>query len=285
MDIAVVDYTKPSAEKEFVNSIEHTGFCVLRNHPVSADLIAQAFAEWQTFFSLPEEAKRQHLFQRDFDKVQGGFFPQEVSETAKGFSAKDIKEFYHYYPCAGKLPECVGEPTQSLRRELIEMAKNLLVWLEKGLPEEIRTKLSTPLVKMVDEEYQTLLRILHYPPLPKEIPEGSVRGAPHEDINLITLLVSPSTPGLQSLDKSGEWKDVPCDKNWIAVNIGDMLQECTGGYYTSTKHQVVNPVGEASQTSRYSMPLFLHPKDEVKLSSRYTAREYLNERLRELGLL
>ena len=32
------------------------------------------------------------------------------------------------------------------------------------------------------------------------------------------------------------------------------------------------------------MPLFLHPWPEVRLSPTHTAREYLDERLREIGL-
>ena len=112
----------------------------------------------------------------------------------------------------------------------------------------------------------------------------AIRAAAHEDINLITLLVSPSAPGLQALDKEGVWQSVPCKKNTITVNIGDMLQECTQGYYRSTKHRVVNPSGDIKNISRYSMPLFLHPREQVRLSERYTAKQYLGERIRELGL-
>ena len=32
------------------------------------------------------------------------------------------------------------------------------------------------------------------------------------------------------------------------------------------------------------MPLFLHPRDDIILSKRYTARKYLDERLKEIGL-
>ncbi|WP_420549104.1 hypothetical protein [Curvivirga sp.] len=37
--------------------------------------------------------------------------------------------------------------------------------------------------------------------------------------------------------------------------------------------------------SRISLPLFLHPYPEVKLSERHTADSYLMERLRELGVI
>ena len=67
------------------------------------------------------------------------------------------------------------------------------------------------------------------------------------------------------------------------INIGDMLQECSQGYYCSTKHRVVNP--DEKDVARYSMPLFLHAKDDVVLSERYNAKSYLTERLREIGLI
>ena len=62
-----------------------------------------------------------------------------------------------------------------------------------------------------------------------------------------------------------------------------MLKIASNNYYPSTTHRVINP-DLNSNVSRYSMPLFLHPRDEVKLSTEHTAGSYLNERLREIGL-
>ena len=62
-----------------------------------------------------------------------------------------------------------------------------------------------------------------------------------------------------------------------------MLQKASGGYYPSTTHRVVNPE-PGLNISRYSMPMFLHPRPEVRLDENYTADSYLQERLREIGL-
>ena len=78
--------------------------------------------------------------------------------------------------------------------------------------------------------------------------------------------------------------NVSCDQGSLAINSGDMLHEISGKYFPSTTHRVINPNDKIKNKSRYSMPLFLHPKDEVVLSSRYTARQYLDERLKEIGL-
>ena len=62
-----------------------------------------------------------------------------------------------------------------------------------------------------------------------------------------------------------------------------MLNKCSNGYYPSTIHRVVNPK-TTKNNSRYSMPLFLHARDDVVLSDKYTAKQYLDKRLKELGL-
>ena len=78
--------------------------------------------------------------------------------------------------------------------------------------------------------------------------------------------------------------DVECNAGWLVINTGDMLQECSDGYYPSTIHRVVNPKAKYAHLSRYSIPLFIHPRDEVILSKRYSAKKYLDERLKDIGL-
>lgn len=129
------------------------------------------------------------------------------------------------------------------------------------------------------------MRVLHYPPLEGDEELGAIRAGAHEDINLLTVLPAANEPGLQVKTKEGDWLDVPCDFGNLIINIGDMLQEASGGYYPSTTHRVINPEGADKTKSRISLPLFLHPKPEVVLSERHTANSYLMERLRELGVI
>ena len=129
-----------------------------------------------------------------------------------------------------------------------------------------------------------LLRLIHYPPIDGSEEDGAVRAAPHGDINLLTILPSSTEPGLQLLSSNNEWIDGPFRKDYIIVNVGDMLQECSNHYYKSTIHRVINPEGIDASKPRLSLPLFLHPRNEVQLSERYLAEEYRQERYRELGL-
>ena len=83
---------------------------------------------------------------------------------------------------------------------------------------------------------------------------------------------------------NGSWHDIECDPGSIAVNTGDMLQMCSNNYFPSTTHRVINPKNKKMRLSRMSMPLFLHPNDNVTLSKKHTAASYLLERLQEIGL-
>lgn len=279
MDILTVDLTAADASKNFVESLRKTGFAVLKNHPISTSMIKKVYKDWGEFFA--SEDKHHYLFdEHDHD----GFFPMEVSEVAKGFDIKDIKEYYHYYPWA-RQPACIGPETLQLFNEMSRLAGELLGWIEQETPEEIRAKFSIPLSEMITSCPRTLLRILHYPPLTGNEQPGAVRAAEHSDINLITLLPAATDSGLQVKDKSGKWHDVSCDFGTIVVNIADMLQECSDHYFPSTPHRVINPKGDACFRSRLSLPLFLHARPEVRLSERYLVGEYWKERLMEIGVL
>ncbi len=279
MDVQNINYTSANARAQLAESFRNTGFAVLTHHPLSNDMIQEIYERWGDFFKNADKEK--YLFSRQ-DEVQAGFFPMNT-ETAKGKKIPDLKEFYHFYPW-GKAPEDLKTLTQTLYSELNNIGSTLLAWLESETPASISEKFSMPLTKMVQDSKNTLLRILHYPPLQGTEAPGAIRAAAHEDINFITLLPAATETGLQVQDIHGNWHDVSCDAGSIAINVGDMLQECTNGYYPSTTHRVLNPVGENARKSRYSTPLFVHAHSEVRLSERYTMREYFRERLREIGL-
>jgi isopenicillin N synthase-like dioxygenase len=277
MDVLTVRYGDPEAPARLTRSLARTGFAVLTDHPVPSEAMAETYGEWRRFFASPEkEAFR-------FDPVkQDGYFPFR-SENAKDHPQKDLKEFFHVYP-GTRLPGWMSANTTRLYDALASLAGELLGWVEDHTPGDVRASFSMPLRRMVEGSPQTLFRILHYPPLGGDEEAGAVRAAAHEDINLITLLVAATAPGLQVQDADGRWLDVPADPGSVVVNSGDMLAMASGGHYRSTTHRVVNPAGEQSHHSRLSMPLFLHPWPDVRLSTTHTAREYLDERLREIGL-
>lgn len=146
-------------------------------------------------------------------------------------------------------------------------------------------------------EGDTIIRVLYYPPLPDNAPDGAIRAGAHEDINLITLLVGSTASGLEVQSRDGQWHAIEAGHDHIIVDSGDMIQNLTNGLFRSTTHRVVNP--EDSRSKRYSIPCFIHPEREIDLSPlpsciektggkalypSLSAGEYLRKRLAEIGL-
>ena len=273
--ILTIDYQSSDLGKKLTTSLRNTGFAVIKNHPISHNLIDSIYTEWKDFFS--NDAKKNYQF--DLVK-QDGFFPY-LSENAKDSNVKDLKEFFHIYDW-GRYPKELSNNTNLLISEFKKMADKLLSEINFHSPNDVQKGYSMPLNEMIKNSSTNLLRVIHYPPLNDNIDPSAIRAGAHEDINLITLLVAGSEPGLQVLSQDGKWVDVSTSSDYIVVNIGDMLQECSGGYFPSTTHRVINPSDK--NMSRYSMPFFVHARDDVSLSKKYTAKSYLEERLKEIGL-
>jgi isopenicillin N synthase-like dioxygenase len=302
-DIASVSLDRPLGEfsEELGQSFEEFGFAIVRDHGVPQDLISRAEDKAKAFFALPQDVKMKY-------KIPGGggargYTPFGV-ETAKGATARDLKEFWHVgrellpgdplerFMSPNVWPEEVEgfrETFEELYAKLEESGLRILsaIALHLGLPEHY--------FDATVDKGNSVLRLLHYPPI-SEAAEGEIRAAAHEDINTITLLLGAEEAGLQLLSKQGQWLPVSPPPGALAVNIGDMLQRLTAGRMRSTTHRVVNPVGPAARRARYSMPFFLHFRPDFLIDSEkelgvarkedpITAHEYLEERLREIKLV
>ena len=182
MQLEAVDYQAPNAQEAFVESLRETGFGVLKNHPISQAMVTGIYQNWQTFFD--SEEKNNYVYNKG---TQDGFFPQSVSEVAKGFTKKDIKEYYHFYPW-GQCPEALRPQLAEYYDKANDLARELLGWIEDHSPEDVSKLYSQPLSNMIKDSDQTLLRVLHYPPLQGDEEPDAIRAAAHEDINLITIL-------------------------------------------------------------------------------------------------
>ena len=272
-EILAIGLDEVDAPAKFAKSFRETGFAIIKDHNISSDEIDRMYGVWTDFFASDEGP--------NFAVKSGesaGYFGYK-SENAKGSANKDLKEFFHAYQNK-TLPNITEKETRDFQEKLIKMGSTLLGWLDQE--SEGHVSFSEPLENMINGSDMNLLRIIHYPPLPDNVEPGEVRAAAHEDINLITLLVTGTEPGLQAKDVNGNWHDVPCKPGYITVNSGDMLSMASKGHYPSTPHRVVNPPKQENR-SRYSMPLFVHPRPDVLLD-KLTAGEFLDERLKEIGL-
>jgi len=228
MHLPVIDYQSPDAAPAFCQSLHSTGFAVLTGHPLQQTLVEGIYAEWLRFFQ--SEAK--HAYAHDPVRHDGYFSPA-VSETAKGHTQRDLKEFFHIY-ALGRHPTEVSDAARRYSRPGQRTGANPAGLGGDLLAAPVRARYAMPLPAMLDGSDHTLLRVLHYPPLTGAEPAGALRAAAHGDINLLTLLPAATEPGLQVLGQHGAWHDVPCDFNYLIVNIGDMLAEASGHHYPST---------------------------------------------------
>lgn len=298
------DETKKQAfVKALGNAYENIGFVAIKGHFLNDDLSANLYQQVQAFFNLDETTKLKY----EIEGLAGQRgYTSFGKEHAKGSSAGDLKEFWHFgqyvedndpvkeeYPnnvTVEELPEfnAVGKETyQNLEKTGKYMLRAIALHL--GLEE---TYFDSKI-----HNGNSILRPIHYPPITSE-PKNAVRAGQHEDINLITLLMGASADGLQVLNKQGEWISVTALPEQLVVNVGDMLQRLTNGKLKSTTHRVVNPPREKWGTSRFSIPFFLHPRSDMRLDCLEScidgqnpkqfedcnAGEYLDERLREIGL-
>lgn len=312
MNIPVVDldlFIKGSAQQkqDFVaalgNAYEDVGFVAVKNHGIPDHLIRDLYQQVQQFFSLPREVKMGYE-KKELAGQRG--YTSFGREHAKGFDAPDLKEFFQFGqtvedsdPIKKDYPDNVTVTEIPPFTPTFREAYKAFETSGKALLQAIAIFLG------LDENYfdeyvhngNSILRAIHYPPIMHE-PQSAIRAEQHEDINLITLLVGASADGLQILTKQNEWVGVTSLPEQIVVNVGDMLQRLTNNRLRSTTHRVVNPPRELWGTSRFSIPFFLHPKGSMSLAclescvndshpkgyEDATAGEYLDERLREIGL-
>jgi isopenicillin N synthase-like dioxygenase len=286
-------------------SFTRYGFAVVADHGLDPALIGAAIADMKAFFALPEEVKR--AYHQPGTGGARGLTPFGV-EAAKGAATVDLKEFWH---TGRELPE--GHPYRQYMRDNVWPSETAgfrthvyglyeaLDALGQKILRAIARYLGLPDDWFADkvEMGNSVLRLLHYPPVPADAP--GVRAGAHEDINVITLLLGAEEAGLQLKEKDGSWLDVAPPPGALVVNIGDMLQRLTNHRLPSTTHRVVNPPPERRGFARYSTPFFLHFNPDFLIETlpstvtpdnpdRYagqsiTAEDYLLERLREIRLL
>lgn len=289
--------------QELGRAYEDVGFVAVKNHGIPDLIIDDLYKYVQQFFALPSDTKKKYEIaglagQRGYTSFG--------KEHAKGSDAPDLKEFFQFGqmvdeqdPLKHEYPDNVQVAEVPQFNATFEQAYRAFETSGKALLQAIALYLG------LSEDYfdqhidkgNSILRAIHYPPITTE-PKSAIRAEQHEDINLITLLVGASADGLQILTKQNEWVGVTSLPEQIVVNVGDMLQRLTNNRLKSTTHRVVNPPREMWHTSRFSIPFFLHPKSQMSLAcltgcvdnqhpkayTDVTAGEYLDERLREIGL-
>jgi isopenicillin N synthase-like dioxygenase len=298
----------PHRKAEFIQLIgkafQEIGFCAVKGHLLSDDLVERLYKQIKLFFDLPDEVKTKYEFP-EYSGQRG--YVSFGKESAKGSKHGDLKEYWHFgqYIEEEEKGNYNYFPNINVDElpEFNKVGKEVYTSLENTAKHILR---ALALYLNIEENYfdqyikngNSILRPIHYPPILDD-PKEAVRASAHGDINLITLLMGAHGKGLQVQHSNGEWIDAMAGKDELMINIGDMLSRHTNNLLKSTVHRVVNPDKELLKKSRYSIPFFMHPVSEMKLNvldscinednpksfNDITAGDFLNERLVELGLL
>jgi isopenicillin N synthase-like dioxygenase len=297
----------PATRADFIQAVgdalQDIGFFALTDHGVDRGLIRAAYAEAERFFELGLDQK---LAYEDLALRGQRGYTSYGREHARDSGAPDMKEFWHVGREHDDDPRSNGLPYRNLWPTELAEFKACLWGLYSQLDvcagqllAACSAYVGEPETRMPEATAygDTILRVIHYPPVPADRHPQSVRAAAHEDINLITLLCEATTSGLELLQRDGRWRPIHAIEGQIIVDSGDMLQQWTNGVFKSTTHRVVNP--DNSRERRFSMPFFVHPRPEVDLTplpgcvartggtARFpslTAGQYLGQRLKEIGL-
>lgn len=305
--VCLTDFRSERSRRAFAETVgralSETGFVIVEGHGISPELLARAYELMWEFFAAPQDTRRQY---EDVSLSGQRGYTRFGREHAKGCDAPDLKEFYQIgrdlpadHPHRSQFGDNIWPRELPAFRTVFTELYGRLEDLAAELLEACALFLGEPANALVDmtRDGDSILRLIHYPPLPPDVPGGSMRAAPHEDINLITLLCGATDQGLELLGHDGNWTPIASRPDQIIVDAGDMLQNLTNGLFPSTTHRVVNPVG--LHGSRFSLPFFMHPRADVDLTPRpgcvartggrpefpsITAGDYLAQRLREIGL-
>ncbi|KAE8680057.1 Gibberellin 2-beta-dioxygenase 1 [Hibiscus syriacus] len=260
--IPLVDLSKPDSKHQIIKACEELGFFKVINHGVPMESMSLLESEATRFFGLPLCEK-----QKTGQPEPYGYGNRRIGEHG------DVGWVEYLLLTTSQDPNLhrfqgFRLALSNYMKSVKKMACEILETMADGLKIQPRNVLSKLLM---DEESDSIFRVNHYPPCPHVQPvnandsnsNGDVIGfGEHTDPQIISVLRSNNTSGLQISLRDGTWISVPPDQNSFFINVGDSLQVMTNGRFKSVKHRVVTN----SEKSRLSMIYFGGPPLSEKIA-------------------
>jgi isopenicillin N synthase-like dioxygenase len=237
---------------EIGRAARETGFFSIVNHGIPQRLIADVFAQSQTFFAQPLEVK-----------AQVGI---ESSPAYRGYARIGYEQFDEAHPPDAKESFDIG-PDRNLWPDLPGFRPALQAYYDALFALMIDVHRPIALDLGVEEHHfrpfleraLAIGRLLYYPPHPGAF-DGTLHGsAPHTDYGNITFLAQDDAGGLELQMRDGTWIGIEPAPGAFVCNIGDCLMRWSNDVYVSNLHRVVNRSGRA----RYSVAFFGDPAVEA----------------------
>jgi len=253
---------------DVIHSIENAchdiGFMYVAGHGISSEVISQIRSTVVDYFELPSDLKIEDQISQENYR---GYIPQGFFSPNSGGTAADSYEGYKLHQeievadpvCAAcdlygpnkwpRRPKHFKRNVLNYWRECDRVALELL-----GAMAEILGTAKDQFLQLFDKPL-TNMTLLHYPPQDDESTRFGIH--PHKDTDALTILAPEAVGGLFIRHRDDqEWikADPPADA--LIVNIGNLLELWSGGYFVSTPHKVINSSGK----HRYSFPYFAVPR-------------------------
>ncbi|WCJ27403.1 gibberellin 2-oxidase [Euphorbia peplus] len=253
--IPVIDLQDPQAKSLIVEACQEFGFFKLVNHGVPLELMTKLESLATNFFNLPQFEKDKASPPNPF-----GYGNKRIGPNGDiGWIEYLLFNTNSHKPLSliPQSPQIFRSVLEDYIMEVKRMTCQVLEMMADGLGIEPRNVLSK-LVK--DEKSDSCFRLNYYPPCPEmELEALSGRNVigfgEHTDPQIISVLRSNNTSGLQICLRDGTWVSVPPDHSSFFINVGDALQVMTNGRFRSVKHRVM----AEKRKSRISMIYFGGP--------------------------
>ncbi|KAM0828026.1 hypothetical protein ACQ4PT_067813 [Festuca glaucescens] len=247
--VPTVDLSAPGAAAAVADACRGVGCFRATNHGVPAALADALEARAAAFFALPHKDKLEHASARPF-----GYGSKTIGSNGDvGWLEYLLLAVGSSSVQASSLPPSLREALEEYTVALREVGGRVLELMAEGLGLD-----RSALRRMVVDEgagSDEMVRVNHYPACP--LASGVTGFGEHTDPQIISVLRSNRTGGLQIMLRDGRWVPVAPDPGSLFVNVGDSLQVLTNGRFRSVKHRVVAP--EARKDSRLSVIYFGGP--------------------------
>ena len=258
-ELPVIDLREQSTALLLREACCNVGFFYLKGHGVAQPLL-DAQLEWtRRLFDLPL-ASREKISMRT-SKARRGYEPIATQVLDEG-APPDLKEsFYlgrdlgpeHPYVRAGLHGYGANQWPEGLPwfRGQMEAYFDSLSALSLRMMRLLALSLDLPqgYFDAMMREPMPVLRLIHYPPHPSDARPNQLGAGAHTDWGALTFLLQDDAGGLEVQNIAGDWVYAPPLAGSFVVNLGDMIERWTNGWYRSTMHRVLNRARDRGRTS------------------------------------
>ncbi|KAG2676260.1 hypothetical protein I3843_12G045100 [Carya illinoinensis] len=262
--IPLIDLSKPDSGHLIVKACEEFGFFKVINHGVPMEFITNLEAKAVRFFSLPlsEKEKAGPPAPLGYGNKRIGLNGDSGWVEYLLFTTNPDSSSQSFLSVFGENQEKFRSALNDYVSAVRKMGCEILEQMADGLklqPRNVFSKL------LMDKQSDSFFRLNHYPPCPElqALTDTNMIGfGEHTDPQIISVLRSNNTSGLQISLRDGSWISVPPDQNSFFINVGDSLQVMTNGRFQSVRHRVL----ANSMKSRVSMIYFGGPPLSEKIA-------------------